>query len=377
MDPSRSPYVSKYLLYLIISMTIISTQAYSFGWPTKYKTNLEKSSNEVESAVCRSESWPSLSEMRNYVLSQSFKPRDFSNNSFSGMSVTLRDESPYLIKRFKSLVHSGVKISNKDCESVSCLNKEIFQEERGILYLYMLMKYKLNFSDLSHSKNSTLNRWGPSDLNLFKKVLNPLPENLFKGRSEYKIFKNFFTGSTHALPKRIYGKLDPGNKALTFFSDWSRLGKRNQKEYIIFHELSHIIDEKHGGLSNSKEWISFSRWGLKRGKLEWKAGKKNNLISDYASVAPSEDFAESLYAYRYIPDKLKLVSPKKYNFIKEKVFKGLTFESKNSCYSPLLADKPTELARRLFTAQCYYRGDRFERRDQEAFDACLIYHDQK
>ena len=60
------------------------------------------------------------------------------------------------------------------------------------------------------------------------------------------------------------------------------------------------------------------------------------FISQYAMTNPAEDFAESFLAYRMAPKKLQRVSPKRYDYIKKNVFKGLEFDSQKDCDAPFL-----------------------------------------
>lgn len=55
------------------------------------------------------------------------------------------------------------------------------------------------------------------------------------------------------------------------------------------------------------------------------------IISKYGESNPSEDFAESLTAYRYNPAGLKKAAPEKYNFIKDRIFNGQEFINHSSC----------------------------------------------
>lgn len=55
------------------------------------------------------------------------------------------------------------------------------------------------------------------------------------------------------------------------------------------------------------------------------SSKDKAFVRDYAGSAPAEDFAESTAYYMYQPQYLKTIDPNKYNFIKDKVFKGKEF----------------------------------------------------
>ena len=52
----------------------------------------------------------------------------------------------------------------------------------------------------------------------------------------------------------------------------------------------------------------------------------DGFISDYAKTDPVEDFAESLAIFRYYPAKLKNISPRKFEFFKEEIFKRRSYD---------------------------------------------------
>jgi hypothetical protein len=58
---------------------------------------------------------------------------------------------------------------------------------------------------------------------------------------------------------------------------------------------------------------------------------QESFVSRYAQTNPLEDIAESITAYRFNPEKLKEISPQRYNYIKEKVFLGVEYLTDSSC----------------------------------------------
>jgi hypothetical protein len=65
--------------------------------------------------------------------------------------------------------------------------------------------------------------------------------------------------------------------------------------------------------------------GKKKLTEKWESRKDKAFVRDYAGTHPAEDFAESTAYYMYQPQYLKTIDPDKYNFIKDKVFKGKEF----------------------------------------------------
>jgi hypothetical protein len=80
---------------------------------------------------------------------------------------------------------------------------------------------------------------------------------------------------------------------------------------IIIHEFAHSLQS--GAIPNLG--------------LEWKLRMLNDpwFISAYALTSWQEDFSESMAVYMTDPDKLELACPYRYEYLKEKVFKGKEF----------------------------------------------------
>ncbi len=310
---------------------------------TSNKAQFAASSQEVAIAQCRSQKAVTVAEKQAYVLRKNFYPRDRFNYDIFGLS--LKDESIYLTDLFVKLTAARGGFDT-ECESVLCIAQQTFGKERALTNLYMLAKYKLNFSTLA--SNDVKRGWGFADLQLFENALSGLPETVFKGSTVYNIYNQFYPGPSDTSHPGLYGGVEPSYKSLTFFPAWFRLKDTHKKEYLIFHEIAHILDLKNGRLSDSKEWLGFSKWEMV-GFKEWKAKNKKTLLSRYSEEAPAEDFAEAVAAYRYAPNKLKATSLEKYNFIKEKLFKGYTFESTESC----IKDKEIVISKEVIDQNSY------------------------
>ena len=108
----------------------------------------------------------------------------------------------------------------------------------------------------------------------------------------------------------------------------------------LVHEISHHYDFSHrdveyNRLSHQADFLKLSDWSLKEytdddglARREWQFSQNQGrgFISDYAETNPSEDFAESLAAFRYYPETLKEVALEKFNYFKEDVFEGISYD---------------------------------------------------
>ena len=120
----------------------------------------------------------------------------------------------------------------------------------------------------------------------------------------------------------------------------------------LAHEVAHHYDfsaEKRGAslfdvmspridfaISSRTNFLSFSGWnlteyvdnnGLPKERWQHSEGQElDGLVIDHAIASPMEDFAESLAAFRYYPQMLKDIAPKKFEFFKTEIFEGRSYD---------------------------------------------------
>ena len=126
---------------------------------------------------------------------------------------------------------------------------------------------------------------------------------------------------------------------------YSKLFYEDQKDLsnIVQHEMAHIYDMFNGYLSFSDEWLELTKFKLIHiPALDSKPGDdylftalndsreisyapvSSRQLSTYSRQDPSEDFANSVAAYINYPY-FQFSHPKRYQFLKEKVFGGKVY----------------------------------------------------
>ncbi|MEX1098953.1 MAG: hypothetical protein WEB87_00920, partial [Bacteriovoracaceae bacterium] len=257
-----------------------------------------------------------------------------------------------------------------------------------IKYLYMKTKFGLN---PSHLVESDARAWQENEIDPYLKGVLSLPSFMLpmsenrqfihdkhdKGNTMANATITFFSGlddksneqkeytSFHEMAHYISGELeidhDPEWLAL---SGWKEdLAKRlaiesGSRRRKLSNELS-SRDNSFGsvnlsgannrgiGLGSSNLGLSPSTFGMEEIKIDFdfeksmldiqifhyamEAEHPHRCVSQYGETNPAEDFAESVAAYRYNPEALKNASLEKYEFIKNKVFQGVEFDSSEKC----------------------------------------------
>lgn len=125
----------------------------------------------------------------------------------------------------------------------------------------------------------------------------------------------------------------------------------NEKVATITHELGHRSAYLNkNNLDESAAWENASGWQTGADEKPFN-NRMTGWVSDYAKTNPREDYAETYTLYRFNPRRLKQVSPERYQFMKEQVFKGIEYDQ-NICQGQInteatSAESPenTEVAR--------------------------------
>ena len=120
-------------------------------------------------------------------------------------------------------------------------------------------------------------------------------------------------------------------------------GSEDYIRRLIAHEMTHFVWHKIMSAETKSQFMKFSGWSKNRpaggvsassgkasdhpkassiaDKIEfWYRTTTTNFVSDYAALLnPDEDFAETVSYYVYQPDKVRTLTPEKYNFVKNVV----------------------------------------------------------
>ncbi|MCB0369103.1 MAG: hypothetical protein KDD45_06525 [Bdellovibrionales bacterium] len=230
--------------------------------------------------------------------------------------VTRRNELGHQDKVFVKVLDRNI---DKTCNSVECYLKNLFEGNTGISLFFLNYKFGLNASDLVWRNSSAPTE---SELLSWIKTLEITPPELtqFSGNQQLIKYQRGHDGNG------VFA-----NASIEFFDSWSS-APEEFRIYTTYHELSHQWAKSYGeSLDKSKEWLSLSDW-VEISRDKWRAGKEDQFVSLYAATNPSEDFAETSAAYRFVPEKLKLISEKKYKFMKFFVYGGTEFMQKTCKY---------------------------------------------
>lgn len=212
---------------------------------------------------------------------------------------------------------------NPECTKVSCALQKIWGDSLMLKLSYLYLKFGMNGSELAF-KNA--DRYQEAELDDILIGLSDFPPAMMPIAKDNKQIIHFKRGYTLAIYSGGSNNT-LANASVTFFDAWTE-EKRPVRQYTVFHELGHNIAFANNYYDRNPEWLAMSGWE-KRGD-SWATTKKECDVSEYGISNPSEDFAETVSAYRFAAQRLKNRCPAKYNFMKN-IFKGVEYLSEETC----------------------------------------------
>ncbi|MDG0815570.1 hypothetical protein [Bdellovibrio svalbardensis] len=291
------------------------------------------SPDQVWNAPCKSHQPPSEDTMLDYLDNGDSKKISTTVNG-----ISFKDEDPAMIQLFRDLNTYDYSMKDKPplafnskCDKVLCAAKEIFGDKEGLQLLYMLKRHGFNGSAL-RTKNAS--SWKANELDDVLTALGDYPDSLYPIQYNRKL-SHFTRGmSYHSDPDAVIA-----NSVMEVFDSWNKM-TQPERQQTFLHELGHVIAQQKN-LDSSAEWYKLAGWtekvSQKNGSrfVEYEQTDKSHSVSEYAQTNPSEDFAETVVAYRFDGANMKQKHPDKYAYIKEHVFDGKEYLDAKSCTSSL------------------------------------------
>jgi len=314
--------------------------------------HIAASKSDIALAACQSTSY--LDNQDHFrLLINSIKLKDQKATASVG-GLLVKDESIKLTAAYRYLTsHLDYKLRPiqdidywhlfKDglCEDVQCAAEQVFGSEQGSFYLGFLLETGLNLSALGYSKLKPPIFSGESQASL-----DTIADfnGLYQVRPWQKEELSGYLEGVYSLPPSLYplpptrlaqsthqhrnGAQVHSNATIIMYPAMLELDKDYQK-YTMVHEIGHVLGSTLR-LDSDPEWIDIS-WHFDRENNRVLRKNESSFVSAYAKQDFFEDFAESFAAFRFNPEALLAHSPEKFNFIKEKVFKGQDYLSENEC----------------------------------------------
>jgi hypothetical protein len=291
--------------------------------------------NQVPKAPCKTLNPPSHEEMSDFIKMKS-ESKSKINSTINGVSFS--NESPALINAFRDLTTAmdsfGIgKITknqknfqkeygiNPECKKVICAVEKIWGEDLGLKVLYMYQKHNFNTSEYAFNDSDRLS---PEEMDDVVMGAEDLPKTLIPlGRPNQRL-----THFSRGYRLKQDSENVAANSVIMLFDTWSR-EPRFERQYSVFHELAHNVSTKLKDMDESPSWLKLSDW-IKKGD-DWSSSKSACFTTKYGLTNPYEDYAEALSTYRYNPKEFKNSCPKKYEYLKEKVFKGKEYLDVAGC----------------------------------------------
>nr|BFD62829.1 hypothetical protein BdHM001_15100 [Bdellovibrio sp. HM001] len=286
------------------------------------------SADEVLQAPCKSQRAPTVEFMETSLRKM---PGPTQSKTLHGISF--KNENSSLLQLFSDLHTFDLSLRGKpelrfssSCNQVLCAMKEIYGEKEGVQLLFLLKQFGFNGSHLRTTKASA---WYASELDEILQALQDYPLHLYPVAYNKRLV-HFTRGQRYSFGENIIA-----NASMEIFDRWNELpfGERQQ---TFLHELGHTLAYRQR-LDTSADWLRIAGWKEVQKSYEGRSykdyvlEKPEKAVSEYGTLNPSEDFAESVVAYRFKGRDLLNQQPEKYQYLKTKIFANQEFLSEDQC----------------------------------------------
>lgn len=240
--------------------------------------------------------------------------------SSTGRSYKIRNENLIVMDPDTAIIF------HPNCMDVLCAVQEVFGKQVGLRLAYLYGKYQLNGSHLRYSLSSI---YTIAELDEVLMALQDLPQDFFPIGADIQLTRFL----RNEQSDRGIHPCILADSTMRLFDAWEIASSDFKRETLI-HEMAHAIAQKSfSDIDLSEDWLALSTWKqAPYTSITKKTGiYRQEFVSDYAMTQPREDFAESFTAYVYQPALLRNHNFGKYEFLRDRIFKGKEFSDPNNC----------------------------------------------
>lgn len=307
---------------ILLSLFILSIQfkafAGIFGPNLSGHSVTAQSINGLKCPLMR----PDFSEVRQFDYLSIFKhSKDYRSYNYGFYEFKFQSEEA--INIFKAFYKNKLPSNYTSCESVECLLQASFGQD-WVLYVFLYLRYNINISPYAVSDTQP---WTSHELESILQTIQNLPPFMFPQPQTLNIVHQNIRTQGIAQRDEV-ANYHTGRHTIRVNSLWD-----HQYDTIKIYYLTHEIAHSFGHIFNlhySQEWLGYSDW-KRNNKGAFEADDEYALTSRYSKVDPAEDFAESFAAFRFNPNGLLNSSKKKFDYLKNVLFGGLTYDSGRNC----------------------------------------------
>lgn len=269
---------------------------------------------------------PSLLEIENFLNDKAVGKKEkrlIAGQEIEGDSyhLDLLEKLIYQKDAYHNLVKDeSIRIQSiKKCKNALCALENLApSKEVSLKQAFLLSKYGFNSSPHVFKEAEFFNH---DEINDALRALEQYPNFVFPLESN-KQFIRYPKGVDHPESKTTIA-----DATMSFFGNWLKEPSWKREQHV-FHEVAHrfAINFK---LDVETDWLKLSGWESADGD-QW-TRRESNQVSLYGQTDPFEDFAEAVVSYRYRPELLKEIAPKKYEYIKTLIFQGVEYLDELKC----------------------------------------------
>lgn len=249
----------------------------------------------------------------------------------------LKDQSPEAVTAFRALTRQlerdiargrAAPVASP-CQDVVCAMSALVGPDLGPRMLLLALRYGYMTSDLGARADR---RWTAAELDVVLAAAADLPRDWFApDGGGYRILLHRNTeavirlGAMAPVSGDLVALAGEGYPGVLVADGWDRINMR-ERRVVVAHELAHELSRK-----APKRWRGAWWRAAKADRALGRARGAASAVSVYADTDLGEDFAESVAAYRYMPQLLQARAPNRYAFLRDTVFQGAEYGDQAGC----------------------------------------------
>lgn len=255
--------------------------------------------------------------------------------------IKFKNESPALVALFER-IHSPeyvgqepLKLKSK-CDKVFCAMNELYKKPVSTQLLFMMSEYGFIGSRLGRASKDHYSPWVAHEIDDVLLALDAIPPSMrpIKEGTQLLHFKRGYKKPDK--PGDNSNEFTVANSKIEVFDPWNEETSAEKRQALI-HEIGHLLGFRENR-DIGPEWLAAAGWQVRPNASPNTERDYSNYVgsgkgapSQYSQKSPAEDFAETVVAYRYNPQLLQKKSPSRYQYMKEKVFRGQEFKKDADC----------------------------------------------
>ncbi len=226
----------------------------------------------------------------------------------------------------KRLHHAVVRYVTDNGEDEDATEK-ILTERFGVSINIPDSKYPQITTPTGGEHHDRFQKFSPTETLMLINQMEEMPEGFHK-TPQLKYMLRRANGQKHPLYPEAAAVAWTQSGYIEFMES-AFTSELEHTQKLIIHEKTHFLWAHTFSKELKREWADIGGWTPDKDPDDydgWSTTKTTEFVTAYShGISPNEDMVESVSFYLYNPEKLRAVSPEKYEFIEKRIMHGTRY----------------------------------------------------